>query len=76
MTRYFFDFKGPDRRLLDHKGEEFRTVEDARQYAEMITLDLKHRLNGEWVGWSVEIHNAIGQKFLSLPIPAAELIAA
>jgi len=75
MTRYFFDFKSRNQSFLDYKGEEFRAIENACQYAEEIALDLKHSLNAEWVGWSVEVFNATGQKLFSLPVAAAELVS-
>ena len=76
MTRYFFDITSGGRSLYDYRGDEFRNSDAARQYAEAIALDLSQRLNGEWVGWSVEICDAINQKLLSLPVAMPELIAA
>jgi len=76
MTRYFFDFTTRGQSLYDYKGDEFLNSKDACEYAEAIALDLKHRLNGEWAGWSVEVRNATNQRLLSLPVAVAELIAA
>ena len=76
MTRFFFDLTTRGRSLYDYKGDEFLNCEGARQHAEAIALDLMHRLNGEWAGWSVEVRNATNQKLLSLPVAVAELIAA
>ena len=68
MTRFFFDLTTRGQSLYDYKGDEFLSCEGARQHAEAIALDLMHRLNGEWAGWSVEVRNATNQKLLSLPV--------
>ena len=76
MTRYFFDFTAQGQSLYDYEGDEFLNPKGACQYAEVIALDLKHRLSGEWDGWSVEVRDAKGRKFLSLPVAVAELMVA
>lgn len=37
---------------------------------------LTHSLSGDWVGWSIEVRNAEGKKFFSLPVGNAAPIAA
>lgn len=76
MTRFFFDFTTQGRSLYDYVGDEFLNPKGACRHAEAIALDLKHRLSGEWAGWSVEVRDASGRKFLSLPIAVAELMVA
>lgn len=76
MTRYFFDLKSHVRSIYDYKGDDFLNSQAACEYAEMIALDLKHRLNADWTGWSVEVRSAHGEKLLSLPVTPPELIAA
>jgi len=76
MTRYFFDLTTRGQSLYDYKGDEFLNPHGACQYAEVIALHLKCSLNDEWTSWSVEVRNAAGQKYLSLPVAAAEPIAA
>ena|ERR1700691_5799011 len=72
MQRYFFDFTTRGRFLYDYEGDEFPNPHGAYQYAEAIALDLKHRLSGEWTDWSVEVRDALGRKFLSLPVASVE----
>jgi hypothetical protein len=76
MTRYFFDITTRGRSLYDYQGDEFRSHQGACQYAQAIALDLKLSLNNEWAGWIVEVRDAVGHKLLSIPVPAAERIAA
>ena len=76
MTRYFFDFTTRDRSLFDYRGDEFLSSRAACEYAEMIASDLKHRPDGEWSGWSVEVRSIEGKKILALPVGSAEPLAA
>jgi hypothetical protein len=75
--RYFFDYTNNERSLYDYQGDEFLSSKDAFEFAEATAQALKNSLNGEWVGWSVEVRNAEGRKFFSLPVlPAPNPIAA
>jgi hypothetical protein len=76
MTRYFFDYTTQGRSIYDYRGDSFLNSDGACEFAEVIALDLKHSPNNEWVGWSIEVRNAAGTKFLSLPVENAELMAA
>ena len=76
MTRFFFDIITGGQSLYDYEGDEFLNPHGACQYAEVIALHLKRSLNDEWIAWSVEVRNAAGQKYLSLPVAAAEQTAA
>jgi hypothetical protein len=69
--RFFFDYKTKDQSLHDYKGDEFRSPQSAREYAEEIVQHLKHSLSGEWIGWRVEVHDASGAKYFSLPVDPA-----
>ena len=76
MTRYFFDYTTKGKSLYDYRGDSFLTSQGACEFAEVIALDLKHSPDGDWLGWSIEVRNAEGQKFLSLPVETAGLMAA
>jgi hypothetical protein len=76
MTTYFFDRVGRSRAEYDYKGRAFPTPDKALQMAELIALDLELEAEGTWFGWSVDVRNAQGQKFFSIPVGAPELIAA
>ena len=76
MTRYFFDFTAQGQSLYDYEGDVFLNPKGACQYAEVVALDLKHRLSGEWADWAVEVRDAKGRKFMSLAVAVAELTVA
>jgi two-component system, chemotaxis family, chemotaxis protein CheY len=66
--RFFFDYTSPDRSLLDYRGDEFPSPDDALDFAEATTQTMKSDLNGNWMGWSVEVRNADGIKYFTLPV--------
>jgi Domain of unknown function (DUF6894) len=68
MTRFFFDYRTSDQALYDYGGHEFRSVQSAEDFAQMIVQDLSHSLTDDWHGWSVEVRNAEGRRLLSLPV--------
>lgn len=66
--RFFFDYTSQDRSLLDYRGDEFLSPDDALDFAESTTQTMKSDLNGDWIGWSVEVRNADGIKYFTLPV--------
>ena len=66
--RFFFDYTSQDRSLLDYRGDEFQSPDDAFDFAEATAQTMKSDLNGDWMGWSVEVRNAEGIRYFSLPI--------
>ncbi len=76
MMRFFFDYTTKDQSLYDYRGDEFRSPQGAIEFAETIAQDLKHSLSSDWIGWRIEVRNAEGVKFFSLPVDSAEAIAA
>ena len=66
--RFFFDYTAEDRSLRDYQGDEFLSTADAFDFAEATAQALKSSLNGDWIGWSVEVRDAAGTKYLSLPV--------
>jgi len=73
---YFFDRVGTGRSEYDYKGIIFQTPEMARQMAELIALDLGIESDGSWVGWRVDVLDARGKKFFSVPVGTSALAAA
>lgn len=72
--RFFFDLKSEQSLVLDYSGEDFGHHEAAIDFAKAIATDMTHRLSAEWLGWSVEVWNAAGLKFITVPVgtvPAA-----
>ena len=66
--RFFFDYTAKDQSLRDYHGDEFLNAHDALDFAEATAQALKSDLNGDWIGWSVEVRDAEGTKYLSLPV--------
>lgn len=66
--RFFFDYKRKGQSLYDYQGDEFLSSNDAFDFAEATAELLKNNLSGDWIGWSIEVRNADGAKFYSLPI--------
>jgi hypothetical protein len=76
MTRFFFDYRAKDKRLVDYRGDDFRNAKDAVDFAVTIAQCLKNSFSQDWTEWSIEVSNVEGQKVLSLPICNAEQAAA
>ena len=76
MMRYFFDYKAKDQSLYDYRGEEFPSTNGALEFAQEMVQSLKHSLNDNWTGWSVEVRGADGRKFFALPVEGSGLLAA
>jgi CheY-like chemotaxis protein len=74
--RFFFDYTSPDRSLLDYRGDEFLSPDDALDFAEATAQTMKSDLNGDWIGWSVEVRDADGIKYFTLPVVPVRLAPA
>jgi hypothetical protein len=70
MMRFFFDYTMKGKSLRDYRGEEFQSSKGAIDFAEAAVQILNHSLAGDWIGWSLEVRNAEGRKFLSVPVRA------
>jgi len=71
--RFFFDYTSQDRSLLDYRGDEFLSPDDALDFAEATAQTMKGDLNGDWIGWSVEVRSAEGIKYFTLPVVPVRL---
>jgi hypothetical protein len=69
MQKYFFDLVGQGRSQYDYRGRVFAAPESAFRLAELIALDLDVRGEGEWTGWTINVRNAEGQQYFSVPVP-------
>lgn len=76
MVRFFFDYTSNDKSLYDYRGEDFLSPQAAIEFAQTTAQVLTNSLSRDWVGWSIEVRNAEGKKFLSLPVGNATPIAA
>lgn len=66
--RFFFDYTTKDQSLRDYQGDEFLSSAGAFDFAEATAQALRSSLNGDWMGWSVEVRDAEGTKYHSLPV--------
>ena len=74
--RFFFDYRTSDQSLYDYSGDYFGTPQAAIEFAGAIAENLKHSLTEDWMGWAIEVRNAEGMKFSSIPVKTAGLAAA
>jgi CheY-like chemotaxis protein len=61
--------------LCDHHGEEFLSSKHAFDFAKATAQALRNSLNGDWIDWSVEVRDAEGEKYCSLPVVPARQAA-
>lgn len=74
--RFFFDYVTHGQVLYDYLGSDFLSPEHAFDFAQTTAQDLKNSGNGEWRDWSVEVRNAEGAKFFSLPVDVGPQVEA
>ncbi len=74
--QFYLDLLSRGKHLYDYKGNEFLSANDAYDFAQTTAEVLKNQLDGAWNGWSIEVRNAEGRRFFSLPISSLELNAA
>lgn len=72
--RLFFDFTNEANSLRDYHGVEFQTPQRAKEHADALARHMTKSLRGDWVGWRIEVRNAEGVRFLSMPIGAVGAI--
>jgi hypothetical protein len=68
MKHFFFDLTTTDQSLYDYRGAAFSSSQSAIEFAHEKACMLKHSLSRDWTGWSVEVRNAEGEKFFSMPV--------
>lgn len=66
--RFFFDYTTRDQSLRDYQGDEFLSSKAAFEFAEATAQNLKSSLNGDWKAWSVDVRDAAGKVYFSLPV--------
>ena len=74
--RFFIDYRTKQQSLYDYEGDEFLSSKDAFDFARETALSLQNKLDGAWLGWSVEVRDAKGRKYVSFPVgPGAGMAA-
>jgi hypothetical protein len=76
MTRYFFDVANKLYVQYDYRGREFEKLEQARELAELIALDVECTEGDDVENGEVQVRNVSGKRLFSIPIREPELIAA
>jgi CheY-like chemotaxis protein len=73
--QFFFDYTTSYRSLRDYQGHEFSNFEAAGDFAEATAQTLRNNLNDDWKDWLVEVRNAEGTKYFSLPVTPGRQVA-
>jgi len=71
MTRFFFDVVHSASSAYDFHGRYFKTVDQAREMAEIVSFDLACSEQGDGTS-EIQVCDAGGQKLFSVPIQTAE----
>jgi hypothetical protein len=74
--RFFIDYETKGKSLYDYQGDDFMSSKDAFDFAQESAQSLKNTLDGDWIGWSVEVRDAQGRKYFSFQVGADHVIAA
>jgi hypothetical protein len=72
--RFFFDLRNDKEWVLDFRDEDFGHHEAAIDFANAIANDMTHRMSDQWRGWSVEVWNATGFKFIAVPVGTSKVV--
>lgn len=76
MIKYFFDVAIKSYVQYDYRGRDLERLEQAREMAELIALDIEYTDGDDLAGAEVQVRNIGGQKLFSVPVREPELIAA
>ena len=75
MTRYFFDLITMKSVHYDYGGQRFDSVEQAREQAVLIAMDLGCS-QGESPSLQVQVRDVVGRLLFAVPMPPMESFAA
>ena len=68
MAKVFIDIVGSNERQLDFKGQQFPSMETARQIAELISIDLAVSVDSRWIGAEVQLKDELGNFIYRCPV--------
>ena len=68
IMRFFFDYKAKHHSICDYNGEEFKDDHGAFDFAEATVHHLRTSLKDDWNTYSVEVRDAEGKIYFSLPV--------
>lgn len=72
MTRFFFDIVHNTSLIYDFHGKYFKTVTEAHEMAEYVSLDLACSEKDEIVGCQIQVRDAAGSELFSIPVRTLE----
>jgi len=70
MTRYFFDVTEQTGVRYDYSGRTLPSLDDAREFAELIAIDLGCRESEKAPGTFVLVRDAAGQQLITVEVQA------
>ena len=70
MDVYFFDRISRERSEYDFNGKALPGPEAARQFAELIAMDLGVSEDGNWSNWMISVRDVFGKQMFFVPIIA------
>jgi hypothetical protein len=76
MTRFFFDVKSGSTIEHDYKGGWFPSVEQASQMADLVAMDLGCTRSAGPFDTEVQVRDAAGTLFCSVPVVSVDALAA
>jgi hypothetical protein len=76
MTRYFFDVTEPTTVRYDYSGRNLSSLDQARELAELIAMDIGCREGEQIPGTVVQVRDAVGQHLLAVAVQPLTAIAA
>jgi hypothetical protein len=76
MTRYFFDIVDTASYQHDFHGRYLWTIDEARDMAETVSMDLACSEKDECAGSEIQVRDVKGALIHSVPVRAAETVFA
>jgi len=76
MTRFFFDIVDTASYVHDFHGHYFRTIDEARDMAESVSLDLACSEKDECAGSEIQVRDVKGALLHSVPVRATAAVFA
>jgi hypothetical protein len=70
MRRFFFDVVTGTSSSYDFHGQYFKTEQEAREMAEIVSFDVACSENSEGKDASIQVRDALGQMLFSVPVCA------
>ena len=73
MTRFFFDVVRSTSRTYDFHGQYFKTLNQAREMAEIVSFDIACAEKDDCSDCEIQVRDAAGATLLSMPVVASEV---